>query len=57
MRAFGTAKQGLSGALGRLLAVSETYPDLKANSILMQLSEKPAPRTKSHSPARHLTTL
>jgi len=55
--AFGTAKQGLSGALGRLLAVSETYPNLKANSILMQLAEKPGPRTRSHSPARHSTTL
>lgn len=30
----------LTGALGRLLAVSEAYPDLKANQTMMQLSEE-----------------
>jgi LemA protein len=40
MRDLGAAEQGLSGALGRLLAVSETYPDLKANTTMMQLSEE-----------------
>ena len=40
MRELGAAEQGLSGALGRLLAVSETYPDLKANTTMMQLSEE-----------------
>jgi LemA protein len=40
MRQLGAAEQGLSGALGRLLAVSETYPDLKANTTMMQLSEE-----------------
>jgi LemA protein len=30
----------LSGALGRLLAVAEAYPDLKANQTMMQLSEE-----------------
>jgi pimeloyl-ACP methyl ester carboxylesterase len=30
----------LGGALGRLMAVAEAYPDLKANQNMMQLSEK-----------------
>ena len=35
------ATQGaLNGALGRLLAVAEAYPDLKANQNMMQLSEE-----------------
>ncbi|MFC5569772.1 LemA family protein [Lysobacter yangpyeongensis] len=35
------ATQGqLNGALGRLLAVSESYPDLKANQNMMQLTEE-----------------
>jgi LemA protein len=35
-----TAEAGLSGALGRLFAVSESYPELKANQTMMQLSEE-----------------
>lgn len=31
------AEQQLSGALGRLLALSEAYPDLKANTNFLQL--------------------
>ena len=34
------AEQGLSGALGRMFALSEAYPDLKANENMMQLSEE-----------------
>jgi LemA protein len=35
------ASQGmLNGALGRLLAVAEAYPDLKANQNMMQLTEE-----------------
>ncbi len=34
------AEQGLSGALGRLFALSESYPDLKANQNMMQLTEE-----------------
>src|SRR4249919_2430776 len=30
----------LNGALGRLMAVAEAYPDLKANQNMMQLSEE-----------------
>lgn len=34
------AEKGLSGALGRLFALSEAYPDLKANQNMMQLTEE-----------------
>ena len=40
MRRLSEAEQGLSGALGRLFALSEAYPDLKANENMMQLSEE-----------------
>jgi LemA protein len=34
------AENALTGALGRLFAVAEAYPDLKANQTMMQLSEE-----------------
>ena len=34
------AESQLSGALGRLFAVAEAYPDLKANENMMQLTEE-----------------
>lgn len=34
------AEGALSGALGRLFALAEAYPDLKANANMMQLSEE-----------------
>ena len=34
------AENALSGALGRLFALAESYPDLKANQTMMQLSEE-----------------
>ena len=34
------AETGLTGALSRLMVVSEQYPDLKANQNMMQLSEE-----------------
>jgi LemA protein len=40
MQQLGQAEQGLSGALGKLFALSESYPDLKANENMMQLSEE-----------------
>jgi len=40
MKKLGEAEQGLTGALGRLFALSEAYPDLKANQNMMQLSEE-----------------
>jgi len=39
VKQLGEAERGLSGALGRLFALSENYPDLKANQTMMQLSE------------------
>jgi LemA protein len=40
MQRLAKAEQGLSGALGRLFALAEAYPDLKANENMMQLSEE-----------------
>lgn len=40
MQQLSQAEQGLSGALGRLFAVAEAYPDLKANTNMQQLSEE-----------------
>jgi len=40
MKELGGAEAGLTGALGRLFAVAEAYPDLKANQNMMQLSEE-----------------
>jgi LemA protein len=40
MQQLGTAEGQLGGALGRLMMVSESYPDLKANQTMMQLSEE-----------------
>lgn len=40
MQQLSAAEQGLGGALGRLMVVSERYPDLKANQNMMQLSEE-----------------
>ena len=40
MANLAAAEQGLTGALSRLMVVSEQYPDLKANQNMMQLSEE-----------------
>jgi LemA protein len=40
MTALGAAEGALGGTLGRLFAVSENYPDLKANTTMAQLSEE-----------------
>jgi LemA protein len=40
IQALAGAETALSGALGRLLAVAEAYPDLKANQNMMQVSEE-----------------
>jgi LemA protein len=40
MQKLSGADQELGGALGRLMAVAESYPDLKANQTMMQLSEE-----------------
>ena len=40
MQTLANADQGVTGALSRLMVVSEQYPDLKANQNMMQLSEE-----------------
>jgi LemA protein len=40
LRRLSESEQGLAGALGRLFALSESYPDLKANQNMAQLSEE-----------------
>ncbi len=40
MKALIAAEGTLSGTLGRLFALSEAYPDLKANQTMMQLMEE-----------------
>lgn len=40
MQALAQAEGQLTGALGRLMAVAEAYPDLKANENMMQLTEE-----------------
>lgn len=40
LQRFEQAQQGLSGALGRLLAVAENYPDLKANQNFLDLQKQ-----------------
>src|SRR5574341_73802 len=40
MQGLGQAEGALSGVLGRLFALAEAYPDLKANQNMMQLTEE-----------------
>jgi len=40
MKSLGSAEGQLTGALGRLFALSENYPDLKANQNMMSLQEE-----------------
>jgi len=40
LASFGEAMQGLTGALGKLLAVAENYPDLKANQNFLELQRE-----------------
>jgi LemA protein len=40
MKALASAEGALTGALGRLLAVSESYPDLKANESMNRVMEE-----------------
>ncbi|MDI6401104.1 LemA family protein [Balneolaceae bacterium ANBcel3] len=40
MKQLAGAESALSGVLGRLFALSESYPDLKANQNMMQLTEE-----------------
>ena len=40
MKSLASAEAALTGALGKLFALSENYPDLKANQNMMQLQEE-----------------
>lgn len=40
MQGLASAEGALTGSLGRLFALAESYPDLKANQTMMQLSEE-----------------
>ena len=40
MKAFAGAQSGLSGALGKLMAVAEQYPNLKANENFLELQQE-----------------
>jgi LemA protein len=40
MRGLAAAEAGLTGALGRLFAVAEAYPELKANETMLALHEE-----------------
>ena len=40
MKKLGAAEGALNGALGRLFALAEAYPDLKANQNMMQFQEE-----------------
>jgi LemA protein len=40
IQGLGAAEGALTGILGRLFALAESYPDLKANQTMMQLSEE-----------------
>jgi LemA protein len=40
MKALAGAESQLTGALGRLFALAESYPDLKANTTMQQLMEE-----------------
>jgi LemA protein len=40
MKEISTAESTLSGAMGRLFALAEAYPDLKANTTMMTLMEE-----------------
>ncbi|MGK5084569.1 LemA family protein [Bdellovibrionota bacterium FG-1] len=40
VQSLNTAEQALTGSLGRLFALAESYPDLKANQTMAQLMEE-----------------
>ncbi len=52
VQALAGAETALTGTLGRFFALSEAYPDLKANSNMMQLNEELTSTEKKVSFAR-----
>ena len=57
MAGLAQAEGVLGGALGRLLAVFENYPDLKANQNILQVQEELASTENKVAFARQATTL
>ena len=56
VRDLSGAETGLTGALGRLFAVAERYPDLKADQTMIKLMEElSSTRTRSRSHGRGTT--
>jgi LemA protein len=53
MTTLAGAETQLGGALGRLFALAEAYPDLKANTTMMQLSEELTSTENKVAFARH----
>jgi LemA protein len=53
MKKLGGAEGALAGVLGRLFALSEAYPDLKANQNMMQLQEELASTENYVAFSRH----
>ncbi|GBL44096.1 hypothetical protein EMGBD4_15950 [Verrucomicrobiota bacterium] len=48
MRDLSQAEAGLSGALGKLMVVSEQYPQLKADTTMRALMEELTSTEKPH---------
>ncbi len=58
MKQLGGAETALTGTLGRLFAVAEAYPDLKANQEMMRLMEElTSTENKVHVHDLHATIL
>ncbi|MBK7043176.1 MAG: LemA family protein [Rhodanobacteraceae bacterium] len=53
MQTLAASEGQLTGALGRLMAVAEAYPDLKANQNMMQVSEELTSTENKVAFARH----
>ena len=54
MKQFQDAQNQLSGALGRLLAISENYPDLKFNQNFLALQSQLEGTENRHTVARRV---
>ena len=55
MANLASAEAGLGGVLGRLMAVAEAYPDLKANQNMMAVQEELTSTENSQRPASQST--
>jgi len=56
MQALKSAEQSLTGSLGRMFALAESYPDLKASSNMQQLRGAHPTENRSRSRGRPSTT-